>query len=64
LTVFKIKEKNAAIKFFLSVMEPIHEQDMHKHQELDAAAEVLFDCHKVEHDDGFVAEIVSSQLPG
>ncbi len=45
-------------------MEPIHEQDVHKHQELDAAAEVLFDYHKVDHDDGFVAEIVSSQLPG
>lgn len=28
------------------------------------AAEVLFDYHKVDHDDGFVAEIVSSQLPG
>ena len=45
-------------------MELVHEQDTHTHQELDTAAEVLFDYHKVDHDDGFVAEIVSSQLPG
>ena len=51
------------LHFFLEEMEPIHEQDVHKHQELDAAAEVLFDYHGVKHD-GFVAEIVSSQLPG